>query len=145
MTVSGLSRVYCVAYQLRQIIDAEAINRAGAGSLAEDAPFWGCSGCSASAGLKHPSLAVTMQALCHTMARKSSLFLQQAQSLCTNEFFVIPRIFLPQNQKMTPQAHHSVMSAMLVKMGGLNPLASAQGVRNLLTPYPQTFLLLSSL
>lgn len=43
---------------------------------------------------------------------------------------------------MMPQRHHNVVNAITVRTGALNPFDIAQGVINLLTPYPQTFLFL---
>lgn len=65
-------------------------------------------------------------------------------NLCIKDLAVIPRNFLPQNQKMIPQQLKKVIKAMLVSMGGSKPLAIDQGVRNLLTPYPHRFLLLQA-
>lgn len=53
-------------------------------------------------------------------------------NLCTNDLEVMPLNFFPQNQKMIPQEENSVIRAMFIRIGGLKPLSSAQGVRNLL-------------
>lgn len=63
-------------------------------------------------------------------------------SLCTNDLAVIPRNFLPQIQKIIAQQLKKVIRAMLVRMGGTNPSASAHVVKNFDTPYPQRFLFL---
>lgn len=44
----------------------------------------------------------------------------------------MPLNFFPQNQKMIPQHENRVIRAMFNRIGGMNPLSSAQGVRNLL-------------
>lgn len=57
-----------------------------------------------------------------------------SQSLWTKDLAVMPLNFFPQYQKTIPVKQKKVIRAMLVNIGGMKPLASDQGVMNLLNP-----------
>lgn len=52
--------------------------------------------------------------------------------LWTKEFLVKPRNFLPQIQKIIPDAQNKTVNAIFTRIGCRKPLFSAHGVKNLL-------------
>lgn len=62
----------------------------------------------------------------------TTMFNASHYKLWTKEFFVNPRNFLPQIQKIIPDAQNKTVNAMFTKIGCRNPLFSAHGVKNLL-------------